>query len=77
MSLAKQFITERNLFPLFDQSPEKCVVLLEDMDSAGLTKRDIKDNDSGQNSLALKQDPSQSTINTTTRALLSGQLECH
>lgn len=37
-SLAEQSLTEEDLYYLFDQLPEQCVVLLEDIDTAGLKK---------------------------------------
>ena len=40
VSLAEQSFTEEDLYYLFDQLPEQCVVLLEDIDSADLKKRD-------------------------------------
>ena len=40
ISLAEASITEEDLVTLFEQLPEKCLVLLEDIDSAGLTNRD-------------------------------------
>lgn len=39
LSLADSSITEGDLANLFDALPEKCVVLLEDIDSAGLAAR--------------------------------------
>jgi len=50
VSLAEASITEEDLVMLFDELPEQCLVLLEDVDSARLTVRDenmIKDNGSG------------------------------
>ena len=37
MSLAEPSITEEDLTELFDELPDRCLVLLEDIDSAGLT----------------------------------------
>ena len=40
VSLAEPTVTEEDLVMLFDELPEQCVVLLEDVDSAGLVVRD-------------------------------------
>jgi len=37
LSLAEPSITEEDLIELFDELPDRCLVLLEDIDSAGLT----------------------------------------
>jgi chaperone BCS1 len=42
VSLAEPSITEEDLVSLFDELPEQCLVLLEDVDSAGLVVRDIQ-----------------------------------
>ena len=67
VSLAEQSLTEEDLYYLFDQLPEQCVVLLEDIDSAGLKKRDDRavlaiDNHDGSESieqLGFKHEPTQ------------------
>ena len=42
MSLAEPSITEEDLIELFDELPDRCLVLLEDIDSAGLSAtRDV------------------------------------
>lgn len=83
VSLADQSITEEDLFSLFDQLPEQCVVLLEDIDIAGLKKRDSKaivgkfddkiDAADDKDHFAIEHDPSQSAANVT-RVSLSGLL---
>ena len=83
LSLADQSITEEDLFSLFNHLSEQCVVLLEDIDSAGLKKRDNRavlgiddENDTdgaGQFGLKAKHDPDQSA-NNTIRVSLSGLL---
>lgn len=40
VSLAESSITEEDLVMLFDELPDQCLVLLEDVDSAGLVVRD-------------------------------------
>ena len=42
VSLAERSIDEELLFELFSQLPASCLVLLEDIDTAGLQKRDDK-----------------------------------
>lgn len=82
VSLAEQSIPEEDLFSLFEHLPEQCVVLLEDIDSAGLKKRNNKailaiddHNDAvGPENLGFnKHDPVQSTPDTS-RVSLSGLL---
>jgi chaperone BCS1 len=38
VSLCETGLTESNLATLFDQLPERCVVLVEDVDTAGLRR---------------------------------------
>ena len=80
VSLAEQSLTDEDLYDLFDQLPEQCVVLLEDIDSAGLKKRDDRavlamdnqDNSESMEQLGFKHEPTQHP--GTTRVSLSGLL---
>lgn len=45
LSLAEPTITEEDLVNLFDELPERCLVLLEDVDSAGLVVRNSQTQD--------------------------------
>ncbi|KAK4209783.1 BCS1 N terminal-domain-containing protein [Rhypophila decipiens] len=75
VSLSSPAANEENLATLFAELPRRCVVLLEDIDSAGLTHtRDNNDNSSGGNDDAGDMVPGQITTGSSSGNNSSGRL---
>lgn len=75
ISLAEPTITEADLVSLFDELPKRCIVLLEDIDSAGLVVRDLEQPNSQPNiRIAQLNTDGSSSDNSANRISLSGLL---
>jgi SpoVK/Ycf46/Vps4 family AAA+-type ATPase len=72
ISLAGPTITEEDLTELFDQLPEKCLMLLEDVDSAGLVTRGSQTHNMDY---TLETGRPDTAVTSTARISLSGLLD--